>query len=126
VRRGGAKTEVVVRSLWLLLLVAACGKHGAGDPARCEAVGARVRTLARADLDANTALAAARRHDAELQLGPLESEVARVCRDTSWPVETRRCMVAAASGAALESCAAALTPKQRAVIEKTEADAPAP
>lgn len=86
-----------------------------------------MRTLARADLAANPALSPERRHDAELQLGPLESEVARVCRDTTWPVETRRCMVAATSGAALEACAAALTPKQRAVIEKqTEAKPAAP
>jgi hypothetical protein len=36
-------------------------------------------------------------------------------------------MVAATSGAALEACAAALTPKQRAVIEKqTEAKPAAP
>jgi hypothetical protein len=112
------KTKVVLRSL-CLILVAACGKHAGSDPAPCDAVGAKVRTIAHADLVANKELAPTTRHDAELELGPLESEVADTCREQKWPVDVRGCMVKATTGAGLQTCAATLTPEQRGVLPKS-------
>jgi len=111
----------VLRSLWLVVLVAACGKHGAKDPAPCEAVGAKVRTVARAELDAVKDLPDATRHDAELQLGPLEGAVARTCRDQHWPDAVRGCMVGASTGAALQTCASSLTAEQRGALPPAKA-----
>jgi hypothetical protein len=108
----------VVRTLWLVVLVAACGKQGAKDPAPCDAVGAKVRAVANIELEAATGLPAATRHDAQLELGPLESEVAKTCRDHDWAVEVRACMVGATTGQAMKACAASLTEAQRGTVTR--------
>lgn len=107
------KPSLVVRSLWLLVLLAGCGKHGTGDPTSCEAVGAKVRAVSRAELDAQRDLPAATRHGADLALGPVESEIAKRCRDTRWPADVRDCIIKGETGAQLAACARALTPDQR-------------
>jgi hypothetical protein len=106
----------VIRSLWLVVVVAACGKTGANDPAPCDVVGAKVRTVARTELAAETDLPPTARSNAELQLGPLENEIAKTCRDQQWSVEVRKCMADATSGAAMKLCAGALSPSQRGVL----------
>lgn len=112
----GAKNLVVVRTLWLVVLVAACGKPGSSDPAPCQAVGAKVRAVANIELDARTGLPDPTRRDAQLQLGPLESEVAKTCRDQKWSVEVRACMVGATTGQAMKACAASLSEAQRGTV----------
>jgi hypothetical protein len=111
---------VVIRrgvvSLALIVVVAACGKRGANDPVPCGVVGAKVRTVARSELAAVTDLSPATRADAELQLGPLENEIEKRCRDDRWSVEVRRCIADAANGAAMRVCAGALPPSQRATL----------
>lgn len=96
--------------------MAACGKAGANDPAPCDVVGARVRTVARTDLAAQAQLSATQRRDAELQVGPLEHEIAKTCRDQKWSVEVRTCIAGATSGAAMKLCAGALSPSQRGAL----------
>jgi hypothetical protein len=106
----------VVRSLWLVVLVAACGKHATSDPTSCPAVGAKVRSVANAELAARADLAPTTRRDAQLQLGPLEHEVTVTCRDQGWPTEVRTCLVGATTGLELKACAAVLTPEQRGAL----------
>jgi hypothetical protein len=109
----------VIRSLWLVVLVAAwtaCGKSGSNDPVPCDVVGARVRTVARTELAARTDLPSTERSKAELQIGPLENEIAKTCRDQNWSVEVRKCIADATSGSAMKVCAGALSPSQRGVL----------
>ena len=108
--------SVVIRSLWLVVLVAACGKAGSNDPAPCAVVGAKVRTVARTELAAEKDLPPAQRSNAELQLGPLEHDIDKACRDQKWSVEVRKCMADATSGSAMKVCAGALSPSQRGAL----------
>jgi hypothetical protein len=108
----------VVRTLLLVVLVAACGKAGANDPAPCDVVGARVRTVARTELAAVADLPARTRRDAELQLGPLEHNVEQTCRADHWSDEVRRCMATAESGSAMKVCAGALRASQHDALSE--------
>jgi hypothetical protein len=113
------KLLLVSRLVWLIL-VAACGRNAAEDPAPCAAVGGRVQAVAKAELAAVQGLPPETRSSAELDLGPLKDEVDDACRKGAWPVEARACMLTAKTGAALQACAAALTPEQRDPLAKVK------
>jgi hypothetical protein len=111
---------LLVSRLGWLLLVAACGRNAAKDQAPCDTVGGRVQMVARAELAAVEGLPAETRKAAELDIDPLKDEVERACTKGGWPVETRACMLTAKTGAALQQCAAALTPEQRDPLAKVK------
>jgi hypothetical protein len=113
------KLRLVYRLVWLVL-VAACGRSAARDPAPCDVVGGKVQMVARAELAAVEGLPAETRRSAELALGPLKDEIDEACRKGAWPVAARECMLTATTGVALQACAASLTPEQRDPFAKVK------
>jgi hypothetical protein len=107
--------RVTLKTIALALALCACKRGSASDPAPCATVGNKVNAVAHAELDA-AKLDPALRQKAELQLGPLRDEVERACTDKAWPLDVRKCLVAATTGVAMQTCAATLTPEQRGAL----------
>jgi hypothetical protein len=102
---------MVRRLLAVALAVAGCGTKSAADGASCKRVADHVGALARGDLA--QLRSSDEREPLSLLMGPLHDEVEKTCEARGWSKEVRTCMSAAASGAAVATCAHSLRPDQR-------------
>lgn len=118
-----ARSSQLARLARLSLLAAlaalsACKRQH--DEAPCSAVANRVLAIAQAETQA-AKVDEAQRQRAALQLPALRDSADASCALGNWTLEMRRCMTAAADGAALQACQRHLSDEQRAALARAAA-----
>ena len=86
-------------------LTTGCGKHRGGPASdSCEAVGEHYLVVAKAEI-AKTEGEDKKNAEAMLSLLPkLKNQLVTECTDKKWPLETRKCVLAAKSAADAKAC----------------------
>ena len=79
----------------------------AGEPVSCDRMATHVAGLAKQAV-AGGATSADQQRRADTELGPFHDVLQAVCTDRKWPADTRGCVAAAGTGAAVAQCVAAL------------------
>ena len=107
---------------FLLVAVLCTGCHkGKKDGATCDDVGAAFLALGHRQLeDAEKAggLDAKTRATVESHVPAMRDSMVRLCKETSWSGDSRRCFVNATDDAAMLSCYQTLTTDQQAKLEE--------
>jgi hypothetical protein len=111
--------DVRVRYLLLALTLAGCRAKSAAPP--CEAVGTKLVTLVRLELD-RAALGEDTRRLVLYQLPAMRDSLVDACKDGDWAPDVRSCLLDAVDHASFESCQRALTATQRSRLERGASD----
>lgn len=108
----------------LALAVTACNKGKAKDGASCDEVGARFLAVAKLQLDTAEKAGevdARTRTRVENHVPAIRDAMVRACKENGWDGATRSCFAAADDDGKMKACYQAMSPEQRALLEKSAA-----